>query len=114
VSCFVCCTPGEIIAPPWRRARLRSAGYGLGIRRFDYMGHMVLLHAGAVAGYRAMMVVVPEKQAGFVMLWNSETNLPAGLVPTILDRWFNVPAHDWLELHRYFPKPATRQQRRRR
>jgi beta-lactamase class C len=106
-------TPGEIIAPPWRRARLRSAGYGLGIRRFDYMGHPVLLHAGAVAGYRAMMVMVPEKQAGFVMLWNSETNLPAGLVPTILDRWFNLPAHDWLELHRYFPKPTRKVPRRR-
>jgi beta-lactamase class C len=107
-------TPGEIIAPPWRKARLRSAGYGLGIRRFDYMGHLVLVHAGAVAGYRAMLVVVPSKQAGFVMLWNSESNLPAGLVPTILDRWFNLPARDWLELHRYYPKPAVRVSTRRR
>jgi beta-lactamase class C len=99
-------TPGEIVGPPWRKARLRSAGYGLGLRLFDYMGHPIWFHAGAVAGYRGMIVGVPEKNAGFVLMWNSETNLPAGLVPSILDRWFNQHPHDWLQLHRYQPRPA--------
>jgi beta-lactamase class C len=99
-------TPGEIYGPLWRRARLRSAGYGLGLRIFDYSGHLVWFHAGAVAGYRGMIVGLPEKNAGMVLMWNSESNLPAGLVPTLLDRWLNFPAHDWLELHRYMPKLA--------
>jgi beta-lactamase class C len=99
-------TPGEINGPLWRRTRLRSAGYGLGMRLFDYSGHPVWFHAGAVAGYRGMIVGLPEKNAGLVLMWNSESNLPAGLVPTLLDRWLNFPAHDWLELHRYMPKPA--------
>jgi beta-lactamase class C len=99
-------TPGEIYGPPWRRARLRSAGYGLGMRLFDYSGHPVWFHAGAVAGYRGMIVGLPEKNAAFVLMWNSETNLPSGLVPTLLDRWLDQPAHDWLELAKYQPKPA--------
>ena len=99
-------TPGEIYGPPWRRARLRSAGYGLGLRLFDYSGHPIWYHAGAVAGFRGMIVGLPEKNAGLVLMWNSETNLPAGLVPTLLDRWLNQPEHDWLELHRYQAKPT--------
>ena len=99
-------TPGEIYGPPWRRARLLSAGYGLGMRLFNYSGHPIWFHAGAVAGYRGMIVGLPEKNAGLVLMWNSETNLPTGLVPTLLDRWLNKPEHDWLELHRYQPKPS--------
>ncbi len=99
-------TPGEIYGPPWRRARLMSAGYGLGMRLFDYSGHPIWFHAGAVAGYRGMIVGLPEKNAGIVLMWNSETNLPTGLVPTLLDRWLNQPEHDWLELYRYQPKPV--------
>ncbi len=105
-------TPGEIIGPPWRRARLLSAGYGLGMRLFDYSGHPIWFHAGAVAGYRGMIVGLPEKNAGLVLMWNSETNLPTGLVPTLLDRWLNEPEHDWLELHRYQPKPVRTGMRR--
>lgn len=101
-------TPGEIYGPPWRRARLLSAGYGLGMRLFDYSGHPIWFHAGAVAGYRGMIVGLPEKNAGMVLMWNSETNLPTGLVPTLLDRWLNQPEHDWLELHRYQTKSAKR------
>ena len=99
-------TPGEIYGTPWRRARLRAAGYGLGLRLFDYSGHPIWFHAGAVAGYRGMIVGLPEKNAGLVLMWNSETNLPTGLVPTLLDRWLNQPEHDWLELHRYQAKPV--------
>jgi len=85
-----------------------SAGYGLGMRLFNYSGHPIWFHAGAVAGYRGMIVGLPEKNAGLVLMWNSETNLPTGLVPTLLDRWLNQPEHDWLELHRYQTKAAKR------
>ena len=107
-------TPGELQGPLWRRSRLRAASYGLGLRIFDYSGHSVWFHAGAVAGYRGMIVGVPDKNAGLVLLWNSESNLPAGLVPTILDRWFDLPANDWMQIQRFMPKPSVRNVRRRR
>ncbi len=97
-------TPGELYGPLWRRTRLRSAGYALGLRTFDYAGHPVWFHAGAVQGYRAMMIGSPEKKAAVIVLWNSESNLPAGLIPTILDRWFDQNPHDWMQLASYFPK----------
>lgn len=107
-------TPGETLGPLWRRSRLRSASYGLGLRIFDYSGHTIWFHAGAVAGYRGMIVGAPDKNAGLVVLWNSESNLPAGLVPTILDRWFDLPANDWMQISRYMPKPVARGVRRKR
>jgi beta-lactamase class C len=107
-------TPGEAFGAPWRVARLRGASYGLGIRVFDYLGHPVWFHAGAVAGYRGMVVALPEKDVAMVLMWNNETNLPAGLVPTLLDRWLGLPAHDWLELAKYQPRilPARKVQPR--
>lgn len=89
-------TPAERMGVKWRIARLKSASYGLGMRIFDYQGHKVYFHAGAVQGYRGMVVVAPDRDAGFVIMWNSQAGPPAGLVPTILDRWFNVPQFDWL------------------
>jgi beta-lactamase class C len=99
-------TPGELYGPLWRRTRLRSAGYALGLRTFDYAGNPVWFHAGAVQGYRGMMIGAPTKKAAVIILWNSESNLPAGLIPTILDRWFDQSPHDWMQLASYFPKRA--------
>jgi len=89
-------TPAERMNVKWRIARLKSASYGLGMRIFDYQGHKVYFHAGAVQGYRGMVVVAPDRDAGFVIMWNSQAGPPAGLVPTILDRWFNAPEYDWI------------------
>jgi beta-lactamase class C len=106
-------TPGETLGPKWRTTRLRSASYGLGMRVFDYHGHTVWFHAGALSGYRGMTVLLPEKDVAFVLMWNGESNLPAGLVPTLLDRWLGLKRVDWLELTRYQRKaPVPRALRR--
>lgn len=91
-------TPGESTASPWRRSRLLSASYGLGFRVFDYQGHPMVFHAGAVQGFRAVLAFVPESNVGMVMLWNSNSGVPGGLLPTVFDRWLGIPAHDWLQL----------------
>ncbi len=96
-------TPTEIRGRSWRRARLRQAGYGLGVRVFDYAGHRMIFHAGAVQGYRALMGVLPDNDFGVVVIWNSETSLPSGLFPTILDRRLRLPDSKWITLKR---KPA--------
>jgi beta-lactamase class C len=47
-----------------------------------------------------MMAIVPESDAGIGILWNSESALPSGLLPTFLDALLAMPARDWLELDR--------------
>lgn len=92
-------TPYQTRSSSWRRARLSSAGYGLGWRVYEYGGHRVVYHAGAVQGYRGMIALIPETDLGIVMLWNGESTLPTGLLPTMLDRALNIPSSltAWLD-----------------
>lgn len=90
-------TPGEMRSG-WRRERVSSAGYALGWRVFEYAGHQVVFHAGAVQGYRGLVALVPERDLGVAILWNGESGLPSGLLPTILDRAMGLPAQRWLDI----------------
>ncbi|MCL7715713.1 serine hydrolase domain-containing protein [Stenotrophomonas mori] len=90
-------TPGEMRSG-WRRERLDSAGYALGWRVFDYAGHSVVFHAGAVQGYRGLIALLPERDLGIAVLWNGESTVPSGLLPTILDRAIGLPTQRWLDV----------------
>lgn len=90
-------TPGEMRGS-WRRQRLGAASYALGWRVYDYAGHPLVFHAGAVQGYRGMMALMPERDLGIAILWNSESSLPTGLLPSILDRAVGLPAQKWLDV----------------
>lgn len=94
-------TPGERYGSPWRRERVHEASYARGWRIYDYAGHRMVFHAGAVQGYRAMMGFFPDEDFGFAMLWNCESSVPAGLAPTLVDRYFGLPPRDWLQLRRF-------------
>jgi len=89
-------TPGEMRSG-WRRERLHSAGYALGWRAYDYAGHQVVFHGGAVQGYRGAMALLPEQDLGVVILWNSKSGLPSGLLPTILDSALGLQGGQWLD-----------------
>ena len=102
-------TPGEIRGAGWRRDRLTNAYYGLGWRIYDYSGHTLVFHGGAVQGYRAVAAFLPDRDIGVVILWNSESAMPNALLPTVIDRALGLPAHDWLA-----PAPVTPKPRRRR
>jgi beta-lactamase class C len=106
-------TPGELSSSPWRRARLRTAAYALGWRVFDYAGHDMVFHAGAVQGYRAILGMLPSEDFGIAIVWNGEAPLPAGLFPTVMDQRLGIPAHDWLELAKYKPRTKARPRRQR-
>lgn len=90
-------TPGEMRNSSWRRERLTGAGYALGWRAYDYAGQRVVFHGGAVQGYRGAMALVPGYDLGIVLLWNGESSVPTGLVPTILDRAMGLPQHTWIK-----------------
>ena len=90
-------TPSEIRGSSWRRTRLTSAGYALGWRTYKYAGHDVVFHGGAVQGYRGLIAMVPELDFGVAILWNSESSLPSGMLPTILDTALGLPPGQWLD-----------------
>lgn len=92
-------TPGEMRSAAWRRERLTSAGYGLGWRVYDYAGHQLVYHGGAVQGYRGAIAMLPERDFGVAVLWNGESTLPAGLLPSILDKAIGMPSGErWLDV----------------
>ena len=94
----VVATPGETRGSSWRRQRLNAAGYGIGWRIYDYAGHRVVFHGGAVQGYRGAIALLPQRDLGIAILWNSESSLPSGLLPTIVDRAIGLPAQRWLDV----------------
>ncbi len=101
-------TPAEMSSSPWRRGRVRTAAYALGWRVFDYSGHDMVFHAGAVQGYRAMLGMLPGEDFGIAVLWNGEGGVPAGLYPTMMDQRLGLPATDWLQLSKFKPRPARK------
>jgi CubicO group peptidase (beta-lactamase class C family) len=44
--------------------------YGLGVGSYDYAGHQIIEKGGALAGVRTIIVMVPDKNAGIVVLAN--------------------------------------------
>ncbi|HEX5353190.1 MAG TPA: serine hydrolase domain-containing protein [Rhodanobacteraceae bacterium] len=96
----VIATPTERMFSNWRRARVKKASYALGWRVYDYAGTTLVFHAGAVQGYRSMIGFLPKYHAGIVVLWNCESNTPAGLMPELLDALLGLPHQDWAGLDR--------------
>jgi len=90
-------TPTELRGSEWRRERLSSAGYAIGWRVYDYAGHELVFHGGAVQGYRGVVAMLPDRDLGIAILWNSESALPSGLLPTIIDRALGLPYRAWIE-----------------
>ena len=99
-------TPGELRGAAWRRTRLGSAGYALGWRVFNYAGHDLVFHGGAVQGYRGAMALLPDRDLGIAILWNSESALPSGLLPTILDSALGLSGGQWLDEDVAAPEPT--------
>lgn len=97
-------TPGETRGSSWRRERLSWASYALGWRVYDYAGHRLVFHGGAVQGYRGLIALLPERDLGVAILWNSESSAPSGLLPTILDRAIGLAPGRWLDIE---PEDAT-------
>ncbi|MGY3265410.1 serine hydrolase domain-containing protein [Lysobacter sp. HA35] len=90
-------TPSEMRASPWRRERLSSAGYGIGWRVYNYAGNTLVFHGGAVQGYRGAVAMLPDRDFGVALLWNSESSLPSAMIPTILDRALGIPGSHWMK-----------------
>ena len=91
-------TPSETRGSAWRRQRVTSAGYALGWRVYDYAGNRLVFHGGAVQGYRGVIAMLPDRDFGIALMWNGESSLPTGLLPTMLDRALGLPQQRWLDV----------------
>ena len=93
----------RVATPPQRRRgpmdrALADAHYGLGWRTYDYAGHALVGHRGAVDGYRSLVLFDPALRSGIVMLWNSNASKPTGLQLEFFDLLYGLPATDWMQL----------------
>jgi beta-lactamase class C len=57
-----------------------------------------------------MIGFLPEYHAGVVVLWNCESNTPAGLLPELMDSLLALPHQDWAGLDRS-ERPVARKAR---
>ncbi len=88
--------PVTPLPPALADATPQFRGYALGWIVQDYRGHKVIQHAGGTQGFRAIVVLIPEKNVGFAIANNSEDNefIP-GLHYGLLDHYLGLPEHDW-------------------
>ena len=70
--------------------------YALGWDVRDYRGARIVWHGGAVFGFLAAVVLIPEKNTGFAIEINSEDReIINGLLFELLDHYLGAPANDW-------------------
>jgi CubicO group peptidase (beta-lactamase class C family) len=70
--------------------------YALGWDVRDYRGAKIVWHGGAVFGFLAAVVLIPEKHVGFSILINSEDGeIINGLLFELLDHYLGLPANAW-------------------
>lgn len=79
-----------------RAAGATQASYALGWHISDYRGHAIHEHGGAVAGFRARVILVPRKKLGLALLTNLED---MGIVNAtgnnLLDHLLGLEKKDW-------------------
>ncbi len=72
--------------------------YALGWNVRDYKGAKVVWHGGFTFGFKAAVVLIPEKQVGFSILTNAEDgSVVLGLMYELLDHYLGEPMADWPE-----------------
>lgn len=84
--------------------QLRASQYAYGWRVYDYAGHTVVAHGGSVDGYGAQIMMVPELNAGIVVLANARSKRFWSITSMYLDLTLGLPQRDWLALEE--PEPA--------
>lgn len=72
--------------------------YGLGWRDYNYAGHWLVGHQGAVMGYRSTILFDPISKSGVAVLWNSQSGRPVGVQLEVLEMLYGQPREDWLKL----------------
>ena len=82
--------------PPPLAADTTQASYGLGWHVRDYRGRPMVLHGGAVDGFRSQITLLPKDNLGIVVLCNrGRMEAPAALSNDLVDLVLGLPKKDW-------------------
>jgi len=69
--------------------------YGMGWFLYNYHGRKIINHSGGLDGMLSYTILIPEENAGFVVLTNSESPAFAIMMNRIRDVLVNAPKRDW-------------------
>ena len=88
--------PQMIIKPPVKDERRLGTAYGLGWFTEVYQGNFILHHGGNIDGFSAMVMLVPSRHLGIVVLCNQEVSVfPASVAYSIVDKALGLPDFEW-------------------
>ncbi|MGB7202587.1 MAG: serine hydrolase [Pyrinomonadaceae bacterium] len=71
------------------------SGVGMGWFVYDYMGRKIINHSGGLDGMLSYTVLIPEENAGFVVLTNNESPSFAVMTSKIRDVLVGAPKRDY-------------------
>jgi CubicO group peptidase (beta-lactamase class C family) len=75
----------------------KFAGVGMGWFVFDHYGKKIVNHSGGLDGMLSFTVLIPEENAGFVVLTNNESPSYSIMMNKIMDVLTGAPKRDWNE-----------------
>ena len=86
----------QISENAWKANPTRHfTGVGMGWFVYDYQGRKIINHSGGLDGMLSYTVLIPEENAGFVVLTNSESPGFIVMMNKIRDVLVNAPKRDW-------------------
>lgn len=89
-------TPKMLLGEPQTKPELVPGGYAPGWFTDVYRGLQRIHHGGNIDGFSAMVMLVPEKQIGIVVLTNMDSTPVRDLIPRYaLDRLLGLEPRDW-------------------
>jgi hypothetical protein len=94
-------TPVAVVPVPEEQQKIHHGitnlhSYGLGWRIEDYRGRQLVEHGGAIDGFRARVLLLPEDKIGIAVLANLDSTwLPHALANSLADLVLQAPPHDW-------------------
>jgi CubicO group peptidase (beta-lactamase class C family) len=91
-----------------------QATYALGWQIMDYRGRRMLTHGGAIDGYRALVVLLPEQRIGIVVLSNLGGEwVPEAVAYRLADLLLGAEKRDWLGPWQALSESAREERRKR-
>jgi CubicO group peptidase (beta-lactamase class C family) len=69
--------------------------YGMGWGMYDYYGRKIINHSGGLDGMLSYTVLIPEENAGFIVLTNNESPSYQIMMNKIRDMLVDAPKRDW-------------------
>ncbi|MDM7921626.1 MAG: serine hydrolase [Pyrinomonadaceae bacterium] len=86
----------QISEQAWKGNPTRHfSGVAMGWFVYDYHGRKIINHSGGLDGMLSYTVLIPEENAGFVVLTNSESPGFAVMMNKIRDVLVDAPKRDW-------------------